>query len=157
MTKSPDAAARIEQAFTDVTDQLRRADTKAASLLPLFGGFLAGVVALSTRSMPVVSVVLLWLSAMPMVLAVLLLLNAVRPRFDDNAAFGFPRLVRFTGRPSELLSELAEESPLTAQAVEVSTLANIVRAKYRRVRTAVDLLVLGLLTLAVSLTVMAVA
>jgi hypothetical protein len=155
MTDPAAVAAQIDQAQIDVNDQLRRADTKAGSLLPLFSGFLAGVVALGTRPMPTVAVILLWLAAVPMALAVLVLLHAVRPRFGDSDPFGFPRLVRFTGRPSELLSALADQESLTSQAVELSTLAAIVRAKYRRVRLAVDLLGMGLLLLSVSLTLTA--
>jgi hypothetical protein len=156
MDAPADVGAVIEQAQADVNDQLRRADTKAAGLLPLFSGFLAGVVALSTRPMPVAAVVLLWLSAAPIAVAVLVLLHAVRPRFHDGDPFGFQRLVRFTGRPSELLTVLAQDTSATRQAVELSGLAAIVRAKYRRVRLAVDLLAVGLLLLAVSLAVTAV-
>ena len=51
---------RVEQAQAEVADQMRQTTTKAAALLPVFGGFLAGVVALTTRSLPVVAEVLLW-------------------------------------------------------------------------------------------------
>ncbi len=156
MDTTAEVTAALDQAQADVNDQLRRADTKAASLLPLFSGFLAGVVALSTRPMPTAAVVLLWLAAAPIALAVLVLLHAVRPRFGDSDPFGFPRLARFTGRPSELLDTLTTDTSPTAQAVELSGLAAIVRTKYQRVRLAVDLLALGLLLLAVSLTVVAV-
>ena len=157
MDTTAEVTARIDLEQTDVNDQLRRADAKAASLLPMFSGFLAGVVALSTRPMPTAAVVLLWLSAVPIALAVLALLNVVRPRFSDRDSFGFPRLVTFTGRPSELLDTLTEDASPTVQAVALSGCAAIVRTKYRRVRLAVDLLTIGLVLLAMSLAVAAVA
>ena len=87
MSESSDqVVARIDKAQADVADQLRRADTKAATLLPLFGGFLAGVVALTTRSLPTAAEVVLWLAAAPMALSVLLLLSAVRPRISKGAS-----------------------------------------------------------------------
>lgn len=52
---SDQVLARVEQAQADVADQLRRADAEAGALLPLFGGFLAGAVALTTRALPVPS------------------------------------------------------------------------------------------------------
>ncbi|WP_235921568.1 Pycsar system effector family protein [Lentzea tibetensis] len=148
---------RIDQAQTDVADQLRRADAKAASLLPLFGGFLAGVVALTTRSMPAVVEVLLWLSALPMTASVLLLLSAVRPRISKHGRFGFALFAEFADRPSDLLTALAEETSIVAQAVVVCRSSVIVQLKYGRVRRAVDLLICGLLVLVVALVVTAVA
>ncbi|RAS58890.1 hypothetical protein C8D87_11760 [Lentzea atacamensis] len=153
---SEQVLARVEQAQADVADQLRRADTKVALLLPLFGGFLAGVVALTTRGLPVVAEVLVWLAALPMFLSVLLLLSAVRPRFRVGDRYGFPHFAGFVERPSELLEQFDAEMPATAVAVDVCRLSVIVRAKYTAVRRAVDLLMAGLLLVGVALVVLAV-
>ncbi|MFD9734314.1 Pycsar system effector family protein [Umezawaea sp. NPDC059074] len=145
---APEITAVIDQAAADVNVQLARADTKASTLLPLFGAFLAGVVALSTRPMPTAAVVLLWVAAVLMLGAVLVLLLAVRPRFGNADPFGFPRLARFVDRPGEVLNVLVEDTTPLRQAKELCGLAVIVRAKYVRVRLAVDLIVAGLVSLA---------
>lgn len=147
--------ARVDQALADVADQLRRADTKAASMLPLFGGFLAGVVALTTRDLPVVAEVIMWLAAAPMMVSVLLLLSAVRPRNSKGARHGFAHFARYVERPSELLEQFESEAPATALAVDVCRLSLIVRAKYADVRRAIDLLMVGLVLLGVALVVTA--
>lgn len=153
---SDQVLARIGQAQADVADQLRRADTKAASLLPLFSGFLAGVVALTTRGLPTLAEVILWLSAVPMAVSVVLLLSAVRPRFSKGARYGFPHFASYVARPSELLDQLESETPATAMAVDVCRLSVIAQAKYVDVRRAVDLLLVGLLLLGIALVVTAV-
>lgn len=153
---SPQTRARVEQAQTDVADQLRRADTKAAALLPLFGGFLAGVVALTTRGLPVLAEALLWLAVAPMLVSVLLLLWAVRPRLGKGDGYGFVRFARAVSRPSQLLEEFEGEASVTALAVEVCRASVTVAAKYACVRRAVDLLVAGVLLTGVALVVTAV-
>ncbi|MDX8055750.1 DUF5706 domain-containing protein [Lentzea sp. BCCO 10_0798] len=153
---SDKVVARVEQAHTDVADQLRRADTKAASMLPLFGGFLAGVVALARGGLPPVAQALLWLAAIPMMVSVLLLLSAVRPRSVEGARFGFARFAGLVERPSELLEQFEAEESATAQAVDVCRLSVIVRAKYADVRRAIDLLMVGVLLFGVAMAVTAV-
>jgi hypothetical protein len=149
--------ARIDSAQADVADQLRRADTKAATLLPLFGGFLAGVVALTTRSLPAVAEVFLWLAAAPMACSVLLLLSAVRPRISKRVRYGFAHFASYVERPSDLLEQFQNEPPAVARAVDVCHLSVIAQAKYAGVRRAVDLLYVGLLLLGVALVVTAVS
>lgn len=153
---SDQVTARIDKAQADVADQLRRADTKAATLLPLFGGFLAGVVALTTRSLPVAAEAVLWLAAAPMAFSVLLLLSAVRPRISKGARYGFAHFAGYVERPSELLEQFENETSPTVLAVDVCRLSVIAQAKYANVRRAVDLLMAGLLLLGVALTVTAV-
>lgn len=153
---SDQVVARIDKAQADVADQLRRADTKAATLLPLFGGFLAGVVALTTRNLPTAAEAVLWLAAAPMAFSVLLLLSAVRPRIGKNARYGFTHFASYVERPSELLEQFESETSPTVLAVDVCRLSVIAQAKYANVRRAVDLLMVGLLLLGVALTVTAV-
>lgn len=153
---SDQVVARIDKAQADVADQLRRADTKAATLLPLFGGFLAGAVALTTRSLPTAAEAVLWLAAAPMAFSVLLLLSAVRPRISKGVRYGFVHFASYVERPSELLEQFESETSATTLAVDVCRLSVIARAKYANVRRAVDLLMVGLLLLGVALTVTAV-
>ncbi|WP_158853166.1 Pycsar system effector family protein [Saccharothrix deserti] len=154
---SGEVAVRVELAHADVAAQIVRADAKAGMLLPLFGGVLAGLVALTTRSLPLVAEVFLWLAAAPALVAVLLLLSVVRPRFGRRDDYGFPFLARFAERPSEVLAALADQPGEMARAVDAVRLAVLARTKYRRVRSAVDALVVSLLLVAVALTLAAVA
>jgi hypothetical protein len=62
-----------------VRDELRRADSKATTLLSLVGATLAGIIALTGRSLPPVATLALWTSALPIGLSVLLLLAAIHP------------------------------------------------------------------------------
>lgn len=149
--------ARLESAHTDVAAQIVRADAKAGMLLPLFGGALAGLVALTTRSLPPVAEVFLWLAAAPALVAVLLLLSVVRPRFGRDEDYGFLFLARFAEKPSALLGALASQPGDVAVAVDAVRLAVLARVKYRRVRAAVDTLTVSLLLVAVSLALVAVA
>ncbi|WP_329793568.1 Pycsar system effector family protein [Lentzea sp. DG1S-22] len=152
---SDKVVARVEQAQTDVADQLRRADQKAASMLPLFGGFLAGVVALARGDVPPVAQAFLWLAAVPMMASVLLLLSAVRPRRVKGVEFGFVRFAGLVERPSELLEQFESEESATALAVDVCRASVIVRAKYTDVRIAIDLLMVGVLLFGVAVAVTA--
>lgn len=153
------AHSAVESAFADVVAQVGQANGKATGLLPLFGGAVVGVVALSTRAMPVAAQLLLWPAAGCALAAVLMLLWVVRPQFTDRDDNGFPFLARFADRPSALLEVLrGREGPGdVALAVHTVRLAVIVRRKYVRVRAAVDLIVMAVLLVAVALIVMAVA
>ncbi|WP_309110269.1 Pycsar system effector family protein [Saccharothrix sp.] len=147
----------VESAFADVAAQIGQANGKATGLLPLFGGAVVGVVALAARPMPLVAQVLLALAGACTLAAVLALLSVVRPQFTPRDDNGFPFAARFADRPSALLEALQERPGDVAMATYTVRLAQIVRSKYVRVRTAVDLIVVALLLVAVALTVMAVA
>ncbi|GAA1308109.1 Pycsar system effector family protein [Saccharothrix xinjiangensis] len=150
-------ASRVELAHADAAAQIGRADSKAGMLLPLFGGVLAGVVALSTRPLPPVAGVLLWLAAVPALAAVLLLLSVVRPRFSRDDDYGIGFLAGFADRPSQVLAALAEPPGEVAQAVDTVRLSVNARGKYRRVQVAVDALMVALLLVASALVVVAVS
>ncbi|MGW4110194.1 Pycsar system effector family protein [Actinosynnema sp. NPDC004786] len=148
---------RVESAHVEVADQMRRADAKAGTLLPLFGGFLAGVVALTTRGLPFAAELLLWIATAPALVSVVILLTVVRPWLsrEDSSGFGF--LAGFAGKPSDLLVELDRQVSVRVQAVDVVRLSVRVQMKYRRVRVAVDALVCSAVLLAAALAVVAVA
>lgn len=148
---------RVEQAQAEVADQMRRADTKAAALLPLFGGFLAGVVALTTRHLPVMAEVLLWLATALALVSVVVLLTVIRPWLNKGDRYSFGFLSGFADKPSDLLAELDRQTGVTVQAVDTVRLSVRVKTKYRRVRAAVDSLVCSSVLLAAALAVVAVS
>ncbi|WP_158844991.1 Pycsar system effector family protein [Saccharothrix deserti] len=150
-------AKRVESAQSEVADQMRRADTKAATLLPLFGGFLAGVVALTTRPLPWAAELLLWVATAPALVSVVVLLTVVRPWLSKDDGYGFGYLAGFAEKPSDLLGEFDRQTGVTAQAVDVVRLSVRVKTKYRRVRAAVDALVCSAVLLAAALAVVAVS
>ncbi|WP_433267263.1 Pycsar system effector family protein [Actinosynnema sp. CS-041913] len=153
-----EVGVRVELAHADAAAQIVRADTKAAGLLPLFGGALAGVVALATRPLPSAAGLVLWGAAVPALVAVLLLLLVLRPRFGPGDDFGFSFLARFADEPAGLLDTLAgQPAGAEVQAADAVRLAVIAATKFRRVRGAVDCLLLSLLLVAAALAVTAVA
>lgn len=134
-----------------VREELRRTDTKATSLLGLFGAALAGVLALIAAHPGTLATVLLHFAALPIAVAVVLLLAVLRPGLLTLAAHGFPRWACFRTDPAALLADLADPGALLGRAEVLAELSAAVGAKYRRIRTAVHLLLagLGLLALAV--------
>jgi hypothetical protein len=140
--------AGLLAAREQVRDELRRADSKATTLLSLVGAALAGIIALTGRSLPPVATVALWSSAVPIGLSVLLLLAAIRPKLN-----GAPRgswLSSLTSDPHELLKYYRTAHPVEV-VYDVQSLARIACRKFIRIRRAVNLLVLGLVVLAAAL------
>jgi hypothetical protein len=137
-----------------VADELRRADTKATTLLSLVGAAMAGVIALANRGMTGAGAVLLWASLVPIFASVVLLLVAIRPRLTRHPAPGSWLYAARVG-PATLLDTYGDGDSIST-ADDVCTLARIAQAKYRRVSVAVVLLLTGLATLVVALLVTAV-
>jgi hypothetical protein len=131
-----------------VRDELRRADSKATTLLSLVGAALAGVIALTGRGLPLVATVALWASAVPIGLSVLLLLAAIRPNLNGAAPGSW--LHSLTCEPFELLKYYKTAHPVDI-VHDVRSLAHIACRKFVRIRRAVNLLVLGLVVLAFAL------
>lgn len=141
-----------------VRDEVKRADTKATTLLSLVGLALAGVVALAGRPLPVAAQVTLWVSAVPILAATLLLLSAIRPRLGNGDPVPGSWLFAAKYDPSTLLASYAEgEQSAVVAAHDVCALAVIARTKYLRVRAAVTLLVLALVVLVAALVLSVVA
>jgi pycsar effector protein len=136
-----------------VLDELRRADTKATTLLSLVGAAMAGVIALANQHLAVVAAVLLWVSLAPIFASVVLLLLAIRPRLNRNPVPG-SWLYAAHVEPDTLMAAYGDDHP-TVVAGEVCILARVARTKYLRIRTALVLLLTGLVALVVSLIVMA--
>jgi hypothetical protein len=141
---------RLQVAHEQARDELRRADTKATTLLSVVGAVLAGVVALTTREhVSIPAMAALWAAAVPIFAAVLVLLAAVRPKLAQFPIPGTWLHATYNG-PAALLEA---SSPAAAQALaaDVAVLGGIAVGKYRRIGSAVTLLVIGLGVLAVSL------
>ena len=142
-----------------VRDELRRADTKATTLLSLVGVALAGVGVLVTKAPPVAASVTLWVALAPILWAVLLLLSAIRPRLGGGNPVAGSWLFAATHGPESLLASYGdgEQASATVTAADVCALALIARTKYRRVRSAVDLVAVGVCLLVAALVLSVVA
>jgi hypothetical protein len=147
MAESP-VPAGLLAARDHVRDELRRADSKATTLLSLVGAALAGVVALTGRNLPPVATIALWASAVPIGLSVLLLLAAIRPNLNGAAPGSW--LSSLTSEPYELVKYFRTAHPVDV-VYDVQSLARIACRKFIRIRRAVNLLVLGLVVLAAAL------
>lgn len=145
----------LSTARTQVTAELTRADAKATTLLSLVGVALAGIVALTGRPIPVAAEIAVWCSGAPILAAVLVLLSAIRPRLDNVVPGTW--LYAAEHGPARLLTSLttSDDSTATVIAHDLCTLAVIARTKYRRIKTAVTLVVLGLAVLTVALVLIA--
>lgn len=146
---------RLAAAHEQVRDELRRADTKATTLLSLVGAAMAGVIALANQDVSGSGAVLLWLSLAPIFGSVVLLLATIRPRLPRHPVPGTWLFAAAVG-PSTLLETCRDTNAVTT-ATHVCNLARIARTKYRRVGLAVALLLTGLAVLLAALLAMAVA
>jgi hypothetical protein len=147
--------ARLAVAGDQVQDALRRADSKATTLLSLVGAAMAGVIALGNGGVSGPGAVLLRLALVPIFASVVLLLVTIWPRLNRCPVSGTWLYAAQVG-PATLLESYGENDPV-ATASHVCTLARIARTKYRRIGQAVALLGCGLALLVVSLLVEAVA
>ena len=147
MTEKPIPAGLLA-ARDQVRDELKRADSKATTLLSLVGAALAGVIALTGRNLPPVATVALWTSAVPIGLSVLLLIAAIRPNLRGAAPGSW--LHAMTTEPTELLRYYASAHPVDA-VHDVQSLGYIACRKFRQIRRAVTCLMVGLVILAAAL------
>lgn len=139
-----------------VRAELARVDAKAGLLLSWAGAALAVVItvttaATSTTRVPAVALAGLWAAAGLLGLAVAVLLLAVRPRIPRIGGTGFVVHAR-AASPAALLHTLTSADAASHVAADVWLLSRLAVAKYRRLRLAVDLLVVALLVLAAALT-----
>lgn len=146
-------AQRIENGKKTALTELQRGDSKAAHLLGFFGAVLAGVLTLTRTGMSPAGLVLLYLAAAPTAAAVVLLLWTLRPNLSGGGHAGFTRWAMFTATPAQLVSDLerTERHDLEDQAHHLAVLSALAVAKYRRITTAVGLLLIGLTVTALAL------
>lgn len=143
-----DAPPVVLRAHDQVRDELKRADTKATTLLSLPGLVLAGVVAVAKTGLPLPALVTLWLGALPVFGSVLVLLATIRPRLGQYPTPGTWLHATAYG-PQALLD--AGTYAAQAAAEDVCLLGQIAVDKYRRVQSAINLLIIGATVLAVAL------
>lgn len=147
--------ARLVTAADQVQDALRRADTKATTLLSLVGVAMAGVIALANRDVPGPGPVLVWLSLAPIFASVVLLLLTVLPRLNRNPVPG--TWLHAAQVDAVTLLAAYGETDAESAASQVCVLARRARTKYLRVAWAIGLLVAGLVTLVTAVLVTAVS
>jgi Family of unknown function (DUF5706) len=144
--------AGLVDAGAQAQDALRRADTKATTLLQFTSAALAGVIAMVVNGRLVelsAASVLLWLSLAPIFTAVTLLLFTILPKLNRDPVPGTWLYAAQVG-PKTLLEAYDDTAPVAA-AAEVCNNSRIARAKYRRVTLAGRLLYSGLALLVLSL------
>jgi hypothetical protein len=132
----------VDTAITTLRGELARSDGKASLLLALTGAGLLALVTLGAGgSLPVAAVAVGAASAAAMLAATVVLLLAVRPHLAGRGWPSWPDLPE-----PELHARLAEGQHMD----EVRVLAASARTKFRRIRLAVDLVLVGLAFLAVA-------
>jgi hypothetical protein len=130
----------IGQGHTEMLEEGRRADTKAGHLLSSFG-LLAGAVAFVAQlpGLPTAAAIALWVSAAPIAGAFVRLLLAVRPR---TAGAPYLRYAQMT--PDAVVSEFERHaSPAEYRAFRLIRQSGAVARKYRAIRQAIGLVLLG--------------
>ncbi|MEU1756981.1 Pycsar system effector family protein [Micromonospora matsumotoense] len=142
MVPLPDPAWFTDR-ITEVRTELARADTKASTLMAIAGAAMTiGVAILARTDLPTPALAAGVTTVALVGTAVALLAGAVRPCLGGGQG-----LVHYaTSAPGDLMTE-ATAPPLTAAAERAHHLVWLSRTavrKYRRVRTAVDLLLAGL-------------
>lgn len=145
-----DTLTDLRQATDDVRAELVRVDAKAGTLLTLAGVALTvGLGVLTRANLPTIATLTGWATVGVVAAAAGTLATAVRPNLAGN--HGFMRYVRT--RPGQLVTEFVTAGPtqrLTAGAHRLVWLSQAVHRKYRRVRAAVDLLMVGIAGLALT-------
>jgi hypothetical protein len=125
----------------ELSDQARRADTKAGHLLGLFSLLAAATTAVAAKAgLPLAATVVLWVSVVPLLAALVVLLVAVRPA---TAGAPFERYAVWTaGVIADDYRALAADL-LVYQADRAHDHAVAVVRKFRAIRRAVHLVLLG--------------
>lgn len=137
-------------ATADVRAELARVDTKASTLLTLAGTALTvGLAVLARAGLPSAAAFTGWVTVSVIGAAVAVLAAAVRPALRGD--YGFMRYAHTTA--GDVMTEFADAGQARRCAVDAHGLVWLSKAthrKYRRVRTAVDLLMAGLAGTAVT-------
>jgi hypothetical protein len=132
----------VDTAIATLRGELARSDGKASLLLALTGAAALALVSLGAGgSLPAAAVAVGAVSAAAMLAATVVLLLAVRPHLAGRGWPSWPDLA-----DAELQAQLAEGQHVE----EVRVLATSARTKFRRIRLAVDLVLVGLAFLAVA-------
>lgn len=128
--------AHVDTAVATLRTELGRIDSKASLLLALTGAALAGLLsAAGNADLPAAAVVVGSVGAVAMLTATVLLLLAVRPSL---AGTGWPC---WPGMPDE---QLRAELAAGQRVDEAKVLATAAARKFRRIRAAIDCVLVGL-------------
>lgn len=125
--------------FAETMEEGKRADSKAGHLLGLFGVLTAGVAAVASRAdLPPGAVVVLWVSVAPLAGSLVQLLLALRPCYAE-APF-----TRYAVWPlTRIAAEFVSTDPVSYRADRLQRQSHATVRKYRAIRTAVHLVLLG--------------
>lgn len=143
----------IGWSFAETMDESKRADTKAGHLLGLFGVLTAGVVAVASKvTLPTAVMVVLWVSAVPLAASLVLLLLALRPCYAEAP---FARYAVWT--PTLIAAEFRDiADAVVYRADRLHRQSVPIVRKYRAIRGAVHLVLLGGIGLVLAAGLMAV-
>lgn len=139
------AAGEVRAEIAAVEAQLGRIDAKAGLLLGLSGaGATAGPVVIPGAHLTVPAAPAAWLAVAALATAAALLALAVRPAL--TVASGTPSgFLRYASQaPAVVLAELADPDAPDRLAAHLVDLAAIAARKYRRIRLAVDVMLVGI-------------
>lgn len=141
----------LTQALDEVHCEIAAANTRAVRLLALFSAALAGALVLAatrSSSASTFSEVLLTLAVCPLLGSVAALLAVLYAPMSGD--YGFPRWARYRNQPDALADYLTlpGDQGVHHCSVQLAAFAALAVCKYRRINTAVVLLVAGLVLLA---------
>ncbi|HEX5402537.1 MAG TPA: Pycsar system effector family protein [Pseudonocardiaceae bacterium] len=141
--------AALHTARQETETQIGRADTKATSLLGLFGAALAGALALA-HTVTGAGGVLIAGAIVSLTGAVVALLLVVRAR--PGGEYGPARWALFHAHPAALVEDLTlpARHDVPRQAARLAELSALAMAKYRAINAAVVLLLAGLVLLSLA-------
>lgn len=133
----------LAAAITEVRAEITRSDTKAGSLTAVATLLLsAGTAALVAVPLPLPARVVGWAGAAVLAASVAALVLALRPRLDRARGSW---LLLATSTPANIAVRYEQLSVVALdQAAQLRALAGMGRAKYRWLRAASDLLLVGL-------------
>lgn len=142
--------AQYAQARTDATTEIGRTDTKAGAMLTALGIPLAVLVAvLPGKDLSPAASVLVALSGIGLVASMVMTLSVIRPNLGTGDCGGRGSYLRWA--ECTTAAELAEDLTQDHRAERVITLARIAKAKHRRLRLAVDAMVITMVAFVAAL------
>jgi hypothetical protein len=134
-SSDPAVQQRLAAEIAAVRTEIQRADTKATALLTALSLPLAVLAAVVPgRDLPVASAALVAVGGAGLLAAMVAALSVLRPRIGGAPPGTF--LYWATCTPEQLLADLARQGQLAEDLVRLSVLA---RAKFGRLRLAVDI------------------
>ncbi len=144
-----DVRPMLRYAYTQVNEELRRAETKATILFSFMGVVLAVAgesILPAVQSLPWLTVVALGVAGLPLVYSAYLLLSTIAPRLPERTDAGTWLHASLHG-PETLLDDELEGERVVAQ--QAAALARVARRKHALVSRAVWALPVGVVAMVV--------